>query len=416
MKYLSLILLFWSLNGFGIEKLSWEDCLKHAKSNNPDLKTSELDIANSQSLLEVSKSGFWPQLTGNLSYANESRTSSLLSSDFSTTSGASLVLSQNLFSGFLDVYKYSKASLNKKLAEINQVVTKAQIIYDLKNSFYTLAYSKNYLKLAKDIKARRETNQKMVQLRFEGGRENKGSLLLAKASTSQSALDILQGEHSLQEALQKLSQMVGVALSTDIQLQIPQNSKSLEAEPAFEKIVEDAPEFLQIKIKEQMSASEVKIAQANYYPTINANYTIGKNGANWPPESDKWSAGITLNIPIFSGGRDYYNEKAAYASWLSASFNKESMKDKVLVKIKKAYHDTVEAYEKYKVDKEFLDAALVRAEIARSKYNNGLIAFEDWDMVESDLIQRQKTFLESEKNKVMFYATYLQLLGDGDNL
>jgi hypothetical protein len=46
----------------------------------------------------------------------------------------------------------------------------------------------------------------------------------------------------------------------------------------------------------------------------------------------------------------------------------------------------VEAVEKTKVDNSFWEAASTRARIARQKYNNGLLTFEDWDVIENDLI------------------------------
>ena len=39
------------------------------------------------------------------------------------------------------------------------------------------------------------------------------------------------------------------------------------------------------------------------------------------------------------------------------------------------------------MDREFVEAAAVRAEIARSKYHNGLLSFEDWDIIEAEYSQ-----------------------------
>jgi outer membrane protein TolC len=65
------------------------------------------------------------------------------------------------------------------------------------------------------------------------------------------------------------------------------------------------------------------------------------------------------------------------------------------------------------VDEDFLKAANARAEIARSKYSNGLMSFEDWDIIENDLINRQKAVLQSRRDRVTAEAAWEQVLGNG---
>jgi outer membrane protein TolC len=55
----------------------------------------------------------------------------------------------------------------------------------------------------------------------------------------------------------------------------------------------------------------------------------------------------------------------------------------------------------------------LRAEIARSKYNNGLTTFDDWDLIESDLINRQRAVLSSQGNRVVAEAAWEQAQGRG---
>src|SRR5690606_38333615 len=68
---------------------------------------------------------------------------------------------------------------------------------------------------------------------------------------------------------------------------------------------------------------------------------------------------------------------------------------------------------KFRIDEKFRKASNTRAEIARAKYNNGLITFEDWDIIENELIQRQTNYLQSKKDRVVRYATWENLLGRG---
>ena len=54
--------------------------------------------------------------------------------------------------------------------------------------------------MIKDIHKRREQNAKVVQLRFESGRENKGALLLAKAYIQESQYEMLRAQTAATKA------------------------------------------------------------------------------------------------------------------------------------------------------------------------------------------------------------------------
>jgi outer membrane protein TolC len=122
---------------------------------------------------------------------------------------------------------------------------------------------------------------------------------------------------------------------------------------------------------------------------------------------------LNLSVPLFSGGRDYYTTKSAAASLEAVSSNRDNVERQLLVRLKQTYASYVESEEKLKVDQAFLEAAILRAEIARSRYNNGLMSFEDWDRIENDLIQRQKTVLQSQRDRVTAEAAWEQAQGKG---
>lgn len=85
----------------------------------------------------------------------------------------------------------------------------------------------------------------------------------------------------------------------------------------------------------------------------------------------------------------------------------------VRTKLKQTFASYQEAVERLKVDTELLDAATIRAEIARNKYNNGLLSFEDWDIIENDLISRQKFVLQSRRDRIVAEAVWEQAQGKG---
>jgi outer membrane protein TolC len=170
---------------------------------------------------------------------------------------------------------------------------------------------------------------------------------------------------------------------------------------------------MQARAQERSAVADVTLARSGFYPSVDVSGSVGREGEDWTPDRDRRTVGLNLSVPLFSGGRDYYTTKSAAASLEAVSSNRDNLERQLLVRLKQAWAGYVESEEKLKVDRAFLEAATLRAEIARSRYNNGLMSFEDWDRIENDLIQRQKTVLQSQRDRVTAEAAWEQAQGKG---
>ena len=131
------------------------------------------------------------------------------------------------------------------------------------------------------------------------------------------------------------------------------------------------------------------------------------------PKQDRWSVGLTLSIPLFDGGRDYSAVKSY--SYRAQAIAKQSVDvgQKKIVRLKQAYYDFAAAIEKEKLDENFRKAASLRSQITRSKYNNGLSTFDEWDRVENDLISRERAALASRRDRLVKESVWEQTQGVG---
>ena len=156
------------------------------------------------------------------------------------------------------------------------------------------------------------------------------------------------------------------------------------------------------------------VAEANFFPSLNLTGQLRKNGPDFFPEETRQTAfGITLNIPLFDGGKDYYGRKSAVQNLINKRSSVAHLKRTLLTNLKRIHASYVEALAKYEADKLFKDAVEVRAMVARSKYNNGLLTFENWDIIENDLIARQKAYLQSKRARSLAEGEWYRFLGRG---
>lgn len=131
------------------------------------------------------------------------------------------------------------------------------------------------------------------------------------------------------------------------------------------------------------------------------------------PQYQKWSVGLTFSWYLFSGGRDDANLEIAKSKRVSSQFELHSKSQAIISKILQAHADLELALEKIKLEEKFRDATQLRAEIAEKKYINGILTFDDWDSVESDLIQHQKSVLSSYLDRRVSETKLESLLGQG---
>ncbi len=389
------------------ETLSWEACVTLTAQQNAALRAAYDNVRAAEHLARSAFGGYLPSVS-----ASAGRTKY----DYATSSStytASVTATQNLFAGFKDQASVAQAEANTAAAEAALRIARAQASFDLKSAFAALRYAQDSLMLADGIIRRREENLKLVELRFEGGRENKGSFFLSRAAASQARYERLQAQHALLVAQEQLARVLGKdrAQGFDIAGNVPEAVPPEKAD--LEALLPQVPEYQQALAQERAAEQDVRIARAGLLPTLNLTGTAGRQGESWVPNEHRNSAGVSLSVPIFSGGKDYYATKGAAASLSAAQASRENTVRTLRTKLQQGYTGYVQAEAKRSVDREFVEAAATRAEIARSKYNNGLLSFEDWDIIENDLISRQKAALASQRDRITAEATWEQARGTG---
>ena len=133
----------------------------------------------------------------------------------------------------------------------------------------------------------------------------------------------------------------------------------------------------------------------------------------FPDTTNTQSVGLSLSIPLFTGGKNYYGFQSTSALASAADLQRENVLREQRRKLEAAWASYLEANLKLKADESFQKASVVRAEIARTRYNNGLLSFEDWDVIENDLIIRQRTILNTKRDRVSAEAAWEQAQGTG---
>lgn len=399
------------------EVLTWSDCIKEVAQKNADLRASMASVRSAQSQVKAARSGYFPQLSANVSY-NSSDTATVNANGTATTGafyGDSLNLSQNLFAGFADVEKVEAAKVQRDIALINLQTAKAKVLFDLKTAYAGMLFAQKNLDVTEAIVKRREENLRMVQLRFEGGSENKGSLLLSKADLEQAKFEKIQNENVLHLSIDQLAKVLGREPGIwDVRVQGEIPSQNVSKEPNFQELAVKIPEYRLAVAQEASAKVALEQAKSGFYPSLNLNGSVFGQGSDLQTQANHWSAGLVLSFPLFSGGKDYYATQAQRSAVVGSSLNRDSATRLAAIHLRDNWSAWSEAVAQSKFRLAFVDANRVRSLIGRNKYRNGLLNFDQWYQIENDYIVKQKEYIAGLKAEWLAEAAWQQTLGQAD--
>ncbi len=413
-KMLLIISALTASSSMAATKITYNEAIDLAIKNNLEVQASYEIYKSSLADKKSTRSAFFPKVSASLSYDkthNEAASGATSSAD---SYAGSLNLNYNLFNGFKDNAALKVSDSRVVTEEANLQETKAQISYDLKNAIANYFYAKDSLALFRDIKKRREDNLRMVELRFENGRENKGSVLLSKAYLEQAKLDLLKAENAMDTSNTFLLRVLNLKPNEVVELQDLPPVLEVQNTPNFDALIEGTPTAKKYKATLASANASLESSKSGFYPSWDLNASTGKTGSDFFPDDNKrWGVGTTLSWSLFSGGSDFYSVNSASLVAEASLKRLENQNMELKRSLKENYTNFAEASASVKVSRAFLEAAKVRADISRSKYNNGLSNFDDWDLIENDLINKQKDYTLKNRDRLIAEAAWERSQGTG---
>lgn len=399
------------------ETLSFQKTLEEVWLKNPSLTSAKHSLGYYDEKLAAAKGAYGPEVSAKVSYSKSETTKGVSStSGVQSEASTGLELSQNLFSGLATKAGVESARADKVVSEQEALLTYSQIGVEFLKSYSNVYYALQSQKLTEEILGRRKSNYELVKLRFEAGSENKGSLLVAKASLDEAQFDVDKSSYDLMIASQALQGLTAGSL---------QSIKSVEAIPlaAFGQVPENSGTISNLEdnhpsVKSELSKIEtaksaITTSRANFFPKLGLSASFNQRDDRfYPDQSEGWSAGLTLTIPLYKGGQDLHGLNASKIELerSMAALNKARFDQKN--DLTSALYSLKAANQKVLVAASSMNASKVRREISREKYNNGLLSFEDWSTIEDDYAQKQKSYLDAQSALDSARANWMLATGE----
>ena len=409
------------------ETLLWHDCVKEAKSNHPDLLSALEKVHQAKASKEITRSAYLPQLSFDASETTTKRPSfgasgssvDLISSSSnasannrSTSYQYEATAQQLLFDGFKTSFGLSAAERNIIAQKYFYDVTSSNVRLRLRTAYVGLLSAQEFLKVTREIEVRRKQNLDLVRLRYEGGREHKGSLMTSEADFAQASYDVAQAIRSIYLSQRQLTKELGrtnfVLMSASGDLEVKDADRML---PNFENIAETSPLLRQLIAQKEAAKFGLKSAYAAFFPQVYANGSMGNTNTRWFPDKNQYAIGTSVTFPIFDGGNLIASADKAKGVLGQSAADERSGRDGVIFTLANTWTQLQDAIDNVSVQLKALDATKERARIAEAEYSIGLMSYDNWIIIENNLVSAKKNYINAEKAALVAEANWVQAKG-----
>lgn len=408
----SLIVAFLLLAGSALAStndfLTWEQCLDGAKSKSPELTKARSAVRELEYGVASASSGFLPQVNASAGFTKSGSENDAGSSESDRTS-AGLDLSQDLFAGGGNMAKRKRALAQLQVGNEQYRATLSDVELRTRLAYIEVLNAQELIDLTEKIEERRGNNVRLIQLRFDGGRENAGSLARSKAQFAQAKFESREARRSLTYALRNLAAAMGQMAPASGALGML-NAQSPDELMDLLQLMEQTPDYSIATIQIEASTQGMKVTRSGRFPSVNLNAFTGLGGER-DLEFGSWSVGVRASMPLFTGNRLRSEVAAAKENIVQSEMDLLDTANSLMATLQQRWNTYADAVESEAVQKGLLDAELLRAEISTAKYKQGLLSFEDWDIIESNLINQGKTHLQRRRTAEVEQARWKNALG-----
>jgi len=390
--------------------ITWLECVQLTLRNNPDIMSAHEKLNQARAAKGITRSSVLPTINTNASFGHRIAGTNSSNPDSYTYSASARQL---LFDGLKSFYDIKRADLQINATEMSYLSKEIDTIYNVRCCFIDLMKAENYISITEEIYKRRKANYNLVKMRYDAGRENKGSLLASEADVLNSKNTMENAKLNLELSKKALYTSMGFYKFDRSFTVAPNFSTNIDTrmQPDFPYIAENNPLLRQMILNTESAEYAQKASISEFFPKIYAGLNASAHGDSPKPNNKNLSASIEASFPIFQGGSKYYSEKKAESEYRQARIEQSGTRNAVLLTLERAWTNLQIKNQNLAVQETYLKAAQERSKIAESQYSIGIISFNEWNIIEESMVNSMNNHLSAKADLLYAEAIWVQATG-----
>lgn len=400
--------------------LTFDKCIQLVKDQNIDLKTALHTLEIYKNSEKQARAAFLPEVVAGIDFSKDNTSA--------RSRNTAITITERLFNGFADYANLRKNQLEKDNSEIDLKAAKAELTYNLRSAIARVLFAIDYEKVTKGIADRRENNFKKVRLLYESGRENKGTFLVIQGFWRRAQMEYEESKDLKTWAYKELATILGIDPNEELELDKSLTINSLVNEEdiksaleLYKKAEENKKlsfdliasnfEYQKTVNDEKASRETIVSSSSGFLPSVSISQSYNTEYNYIDEKSKGWNLALSISIPLFNGGANYYDMKVALEKQRMAVLEKQRVQHDVEKVLLEALKDLKRKVEKLKIEKDLLEAFELSDKIATEQYFNNFISFRDWNWAYSDLVDQQVSYFSMQNELIMQQSLVEKLQG-----
>lgn len=313
------------------------------------------------------------------------------------------------------------SGMDVELAVEKARASRLDMVSQVKNAYYAVLFSKEAFNVYKEVYENAMTNYAETEKKYNVQKATDLDMARAKTNVANAIPNVYNAESSIILALWQLKAVMGIDLEMNIDVEgaIEDYSEYMTSDvtKADSISLDRNSTMKQLEIQANELAQSIKAQQYAYIPTLalafNYSYNAMTNDFNfkeyrWTPYS---YVGVSLSIPIFSGGKRLNQVRQARNSYEQMRLQMTSTERNLKISIRQALNTMETNVKSYDAAKDAVASAEKAYSIAEKSYEVGRATLTDLNDAQLALTQARLAESQAVYNFIVAKTQLEQTLG-----
>lgn len=410
--------------------ISLEDALKIALSENVAVKVADLEIQRTEYAKKGAYAALYPQIDLTGSYQRTLKKQVMYMTMNGQSMGIEVGKSNTINAGVSAAMPLVNAqlwgSLKLSALDVELSIEKARssrldMVTQVKSAYFGALFAKEAFNVYKEVYENAVTNLEEAQKKYDAQKVSEFELVRAKTSVANAIPNVYNAESSIILALWQLKAVLGVDLEMNIDVagkledfsqqmfyDIHQHdSVSLDNNTTMKQLAIQVEQLAQ-NIKLQKFANIPSLALAFSFSYMSMADDVSFKEFPWTPYS---TVGLSLNIPIFAGGKRYQAIRQAKNQYQQVQLQVANTERQLKIAIRQSLNTMEMNMKSYYAAQEAAASAQKAYDIAAASYKLGRGTLLDLNDAQLALTQSQLAKSQAVYNFITAKAQLEQTLG-----
>ncbi len=415
-------------------KLSVDEAVKIALSENPTIKVAELEVERYDYVLKTTFGSLLPQVSVSGDYMRTLKNQSMaegftLGANQYNTFTASADVSLALY--VPAVYRTLKMnSIEAESAVESARSSRIDLVAAVKQSFYNILLAQKSLVVMEKSYATAKQTADDTQVMFDNGLASEYDLLTAQVQQSNIEPTIIQLRNSIGIAKDLLKMYLSIPEDISVEVMGELEQMKDDVITGFTTMTNDISQNSTLKsldIQSNLLAQSRKVSDAARLPTLAAwgSYTYTGNnmgsfdltgtGTTTSANSYFWQGpayiGLSLSVPIFSGQSNTYRTRQISNQMEQLSLQRNYTEQSIKLSVNTAISDLITAREQMLAQKIVVEQATKAHAISNTRYQAGAGTILELNSAVLALTQAELNYSQAIYDLLVARSEYDKIIG-----